>query len=163
MAVMTDILNSLDRSERMSRIRAKDTKPELIVRKALWAAGFRYTLHGRGLAGKPDLVMPSIRTVIFVHGCYWHGHSCQKGRIPKQNSDFWRRKFDANMDRDRKASRRLRREGWSVLTVWECSLASSAKRTKTLCRLIDLLTRRRENVSLCPENSDATKSSSDGG
>ena len=99
---MADPLSPLERSIRMSLIRSKDTKPELAVRKAVWAAGFRYRLHGKGLPGKPDLVFPALRTVVFVHGCYWHGHSCQKGRIPKQNSAFWRDKFAANKARDQK-------------------------------------------------------------
>jgi DNA mismatch endonuclease (patch repair protein) len=147
---MIDILSVKDRSVRMSRIRSKDTKPELIVRKAIWNAGFRYRLHKRDLPGKPDLVFASIRTVVFVHGCYWHAHSCQKGRIPKQNGNFWRQKFDTNRLRDRRLAQRLRRQGWSVLTIWECSLSSAAKRGKAIDRLIDMLNRKRENAELCP-------------
>ncbi|UOV06985.1 very short patch repair endonuclease [Pseudoxanthomonas mexicana] len=131
----------------MSLIRSKDTKPELIVRKALWAAGFRYRLHSKGLHGKPDLVFPSMRTVVFVHGCYWHGHSCQKGRIPKQNSSFWREKFMANKARDRRNVRQLRAEGWTVITVWECTLSTARARDRAIRKLLASLARKRHSKS----------------
>src|SRR5688572_26046620 len=121
---MVDTLSPSERSIRMSLIRSRDTKPELLVRKAIWAAGLRYRLHGERLPGKPDLVFSGLKAVVFVHGCYWHGHSCQKGRVPGQNSRFWRDKFLANKERDRRNARRLRCQGWSVLTVWECSLGT---------------------------------------
>lgn len=143
---MADPLSPLERSIRMSLIRSKDTKPELAVRKAVWAAGFRYRLHGKGLPGKPDLVFPALRTVVFVHGCYWHGHSCQKGRIPKQNSAFWRDKFAANKARDQKNARSLRRAGWSVVTVWECSLATARSRERTISKLLDTLASKRHHL-----------------
>lgn len=127
----------------MSLIRSKDTKPELLVRKALWAAGFRYRLHGRGLPGKPDLVFPALRTVVFIHGCYWHAHSCQRGRIPAQNAGFWKEKFLANQTRDKRNYQRLRRAGWSVLTVWECSLATARSREATMAKLLNTLAKRR--------------------
>jgi len=146
---MTDTLSPLARSLRMSLINSKDTKPELVVRKAVWAAGFRYRLHGKGLPGKPDLVFPSLRTVVFVHGCYWHGHSCQKGRIPKQNSEFWKSKFETNRARDRRNTSILRRNGWSVITIWECSLATYKKRERSLQRLLGLLSKKKlTSVSL---------------
>jgi DNA mismatch endonuclease (patch repair protein) len=145
-ASMADTLSPRERSVRMSLIRSKDTKPELAVRKALWAAGFRYRLHGPGLPGRPDLVLPGLRTVVFVHGCYWHGHVCQKGRIPEQNSGFWREKFIRNKARDKRNAQRLRREGWSVLTVWECSLATAKKRERAIRRVLDLLDRRRQDI-----------------
>lgn len=127
----------------MSLIRSKDTKPELLVRQAVWAAGFRYRLHVKGLSGRPDLVFPSLRVVVFVHGCYWHAHSCQKGRVPGQNSRFWEEKFSTNKARDQRNANRLRREGWSVLTIWECSLAAAKSRDTTMVKLIDALARRR--------------------
>lgn len=127
----------------MSLIRSKDTKPELIVRKAVWAKGFRYRLHGKGLPGRPDLVFPAFRTVVFIHGCYWHAHSCQKGRIPGQNSRFWQEKFAANKSRDQRNVQRLRREGWSVLTIWECSLSTAKSRDAAISKLLDALTVRR--------------------
>lgn len=115
----------------------------MVVRKALWAAGFRYRLHGKGLAGKPDLVFNALRTVVFVHGCYWHEHSCQKGRIPQQNSRFWKKKGKRNKERDQRNIRRLRREGWSVLTIWECSLSSARSTESAIGRLISALGARR--------------------
>ena len=127
----------------MSSIRSKDTKPEVMVRKAVWRAGFRYRLHGKGLPGRPDLVFPALRTIVFVHGCYWHAHSCQKGRIPAQNSRFWGEKFAMNKARDQRNVRRLRREGWSVLTVWECSLSKAKTRDAAIRKLLDALARRR--------------------
>lgn len=127
----------------MSLIRSKDTKPELVVRKAVWAGGFRYRLHGKGLPGRPDLVFPGFRTVVFIHGCYWHAHSCQKGRIPRQNSQFWQEKFAANKARDKRNVHRLRREGWSVLTIWECSLSTTKARDAAISKLLDALSKRR--------------------
>jgi len=131
----------------MSLIRSKDTKPELVVRKAVWAAGFRYRLHGNGLPGRPDLVFPALRTVVFVNGCYWHAHSCQKGRIPGQNSRFWSSKFEANKARDERNVRRLRRDGWSVLTIWECSLSKAQSRGVVIRRLLAALQTRRAQHS----------------
>ncbi|WP_314403148.1 very short patch repair endonuclease [Stenotrophomonas rhizophila] len=139
-----DTLTVAQRSLRMSLIRSKNTKPELLVRKAVWAAGFRYRLHARGLSGKPDLVLPGLRTVVFVHGCYWHAHSCQKGRIPGQNSAMWSEKFSANKARDARNTRRLRRDGWSVLTVWECQLGTQKSRLAAIRSLISALKRRRD-------------------
>lgn len=129
----------------MARIRSKDTRPELIVRKAVWAAGYRYRLHQKGLPGRPDLVFPALRAVVFVHGCYWHGHSCQKGRVPGQNSLFWREKFEANKARDKRNRAALRRAGWRVATVWECSLAAKGRRQESVAKLLDFLREAREN------------------
>ena len=126
----------------MSLIRSKDTKPELLVRKALWAAGYRYRLHAKGLPGKPDLVFAGLSTVVFIHGCYWHAHACQKGRIPAQNSRFWPEKFITNKARDKRNSQRLRRAGWSVLTVWECSLSTEGSEKMAIAKLLNALSRR---------------------
>ena len=144
---MTDSLSPAERSARMALIRHKDTKPEMLVRKAVWAAGFRYRLHAKDLPGKPDMVFPSLRAVIFVHGCYWHGHSCQKGRVPGGNSSFWREKFAANKARDRRDRARLTRLGWRVFIVWECSLSTISKRTKALRATLDFLASAREDAS----------------
>lgn len=137
----------------MARIRSKDTKPELIVRKAVWAAGYRYRLHRKGLPGRPDLVFPGLRAVVFVHGCYWHGHSCQKGRVPGQNSAFWKEKFEANIARDKRNQTALRRAGWEVATVWECSLATKDKRKKAIGELLDFLAKARDNATRRPLDS----------
>src|SRR5690606_10847832 len=120
---MADIMTPAQRSERMSRIRGKDTKPELLVRRFLHREGFRYRLHARDLPGKPDLVLPKYRTVVFVNGCFWHGHSCQKQRVPGTNPDFWKSKVATNQARDKRTRRVLRRDGWRVVCVWECQLA----------------------------------------
>jgi DNA mismatch endonuclease (patch repair protein) len=140
---MVDSLTVEERSVRMSRIRGVDTKPELWVRRALHALGFRFRLHVRTLPGRPDIVMPKYDTVIFVHGCYWHGHSCQKGRIPASNSLFWKEKFDNNHRRDVRNCRALRGLGWRVLTIWECELRSRASRERAIARLIGKIRRAR--------------------
>jgi len=109
------------RSENMRAIRGKDTTPEVLTRKALYAMGYRYRLHKRGLPGRPDIVLSRFRSVIFVHGCFWHRHSCRNGRAtPTTNADFWRNKFEQNMNRDRRQKQLLRRLGWNVMVVWEC-------------------------------------------
>jgi len=105
----------------MSRIRGKDTKPEMIVRRLVHAAGYRYRLHRRDLPGCPDLVFPGRGKVVFVHGCFWHRHRCRYGRpMPSTRKAFWKRKLEANRARDRKNRRALRRQGWDVFVVWEC-------------------------------------------
>lgn len=132
---MADFLTREERSERMSRIRSRDTGPEVMVRKALWKLGFRYRLHQRGLPGRPDLVFAGRRTVIFVHGCFWHAHHCQGGRVPGRNVAFWKAKFEANQARDKRNVARLRRLGWRVLTVWECQLGTIGRRERAIERL----------------------------
>lgn len=106
----------------MSGIRGKDTKPEMIVRRGLHAMGFRYTLHNRKLPGSPDLVLPKYEAVIFVHGCFWHGHDCHLFKWPKTRPDFWRKKISENVRRDERSYRALAGEGWRQAIVWECSL-----------------------------------------
>lgn len=118
---MADVHTARQRSFNMSRIRGKDTKPELIVRSVVHQMGFRFRLHRRDLPGTPDLVLPRHNKVIFVHGCYWHMHRCRYGRvIPKTNTEFWQTKRTGNVERDRRNIRKLRRNGWSVLILWEC-------------------------------------------
>lgn len=125
---MADTLTPAERSERMSRIRSSDTKPEIALRKALHKLGFRFRLHGHRLPGKPDIVLPKHRTVIFVHGCFWHRHSgCKVATTPKTNTDFWIDKFDRNQSRDTRNSEALTAAGWRVLVVWECELGNAAK------------------------------------
>ena len=106
----------------MSGIRGRDTKPELLLRKGLHAMGFRYKLHDKSLPGKPDLVFPRYRAVIFVNGCFWHGHDCHLFKWPKSRKDFWREKIKSNIDRDRLVTSQLKEQGWRVLRVWECAL-----------------------------------------
>jgi DNA mismatch endonuclease (patch repair protein) len=119
---MTDKVTPAQRSRMMARVANKNTKPELCVRAALFAAGYRYTLHRKDLAGSPDIVLPRHRLAVFVHGCFWHGHECSKGRRPASNIDFWNAKLDRNMVRDRENQAALVASGWHVITVWECAV-----------------------------------------
>ena len=120
---MADRISPEHRSWNMSRIRGKDTGPELRLRSLLHRAGFRYRLHDTTLPGKPDLVLPRYRTVIFVHGCYWHRHSgCKYATTPRTRTDFWLAKFQGTVERDRRTAEALTQRGWRVITVWECEL-----------------------------------------
>ena len=119
---MADVVDSVTRSRMMSGIRGKDTKPELLLRRGLHRLGFRYRLHGRILPGKPDLVFQSLRAVIFVHGCFWHGHDCHLFKWPSSRSEFWKEKIDGNRRRDVASYEGLERDGWRVLTLWECAI-----------------------------------------
>lgn len=110
------------RSRLMARVRNRDTGPELEVRSLLHRAGYRFRLHPADLTGTPDIVLPKFRTAIFVHGCFWHGHDCPKGARPGTNVEFWNAKLDRNRQRDQTVRDALGREGWGVLTVWECEL-----------------------------------------
>lgn len=132
---MADIKTKESRSYNMSKITGKDTKPEEIVRKYLFSRGFRYRKNDRKLPGTPDLVLPKYRTVIFVNGCFWHGHKgCKYFVWPKSNAEFWRKKIETNIARDRRNEMQLKNMGWNVLVVWECELRS-AKKQATLERL----------------------------
>ncbi len=112
-----------ERSAIMRAVRSGDTSPELTVRRLLHARGYRYRLHRKDLPGKPDLVFPGRRRVIFIHGCFWHGHDCARGaRVPKTNTDYWVEKVERNRARDARAGHLLAEQGWSVLVVWECEL-----------------------------------------
>ena len=123
---MADVHDKKTRSYNMSQIKATDTKPELLVRKFLHAQGFRYKLHDKTLPGKPDIVLPKYKTVIFIHGCFWHGHSnCKYYVVPKTRTDWWLNKINNNNANDVKAIKALRKEGWKVITVWECCLKPS--------------------------------------
>lgn len=104
----------------MSRIGSKNTAPELIVRSLLHSLGYRFRLHRKDLPGKPDIVLPGRRKAIFVHGCYWHGHGCKIGKLPKSNLDYWKPKIERNKERDREKRLALENEGWSVLEIWQC-------------------------------------------
>lgn len=120
---MTDVLTPAQRKKCMSRIRSKDTKPEMVVRRLAHKLGYRFRLHRRDLPGKPDLVFPSYHKVILVHGCFWHMHKCKYGKAtPKTNSDFWQKKRRENVRRDRRNLRALKNSGWNVLVIWECQV-----------------------------------------
>jgi len=111
----------------MAAVRAANTFPELYVRKKLFAEGYRYRLHAKQLAGKPDIVLPRFRMVVFVHGCFWHGHSCSRGKRPASNVEFWNAKIDGNLRRDRHNRILLKRAGWSSVVIWECQLERATK------------------------------------
>lgn len=111
----------------MRAIRSKDTKPEILLRQYLHAAGFRFRLHRKDLAGCPDIVLPKYRAAIFVHGCFWHGHECHLFKWPSSRADFWRQKIDSNRQRDVRDALQLINSGWRVLTVWECALKGKHK------------------------------------
>lgn len=118
-----EIRGDVNRSENMRRIRSTDTAPEMAVRRMAFALGYRYRLHRRDLPGKPDLVFPGKRKIIFVNGCFWHQHhDCNEGRPPKSNRTYWLPKLERTVERDHTALRRLRRSGWSVMVIWECEL-----------------------------------------
>lgn len=127
---MTDTLTKPQRSERMALVRSANTRPELLVRRAIHAMGYRYRLHVRKLPGSPDLVFSSQRKVIFVHGCFWHRHrkrGCPLARLPKSRLDFWQPKLEGNRLRDMRNNRRLRSQGWHILQIWECEMQNLEK------------------------------------
>lgn len=132
---MADIMSPEARSERMSRIRGRDTLPEWVVRRYLHSIGFRYRLHRQDLPGRPDIVLPCHGVAIFVNGCFWHAHTCQRGRIPSTRAAFWREKLENNRRRDERNRRLLRKAGWRVITVWECSLSTKPRAGRRLQRL----------------------------
>lgn len=133
---MVDSIPAKERSALMTRVRQKDTAPEIAVRKYLHNAGLRYVLHSRALPGRPDLAFPKYGVALFVHGCYWHGHSCRAGRPPTSNTGYWRPKLEENKKRDIRKEDELRDLGWRVVTVWECEVKSGAAE-KRLTRLVD--------------------------
>jgi len=122
-----DIVSPKVRSAMMSRIRGKNTTPELLVRSLLYRCGYRFRIHVKSLPGRPDIVLHSRRAVIFVHGCFWHRHSCGLAYQPKTRARFWAEKFAGNVERDRRYRRRLTNLGWRVLVVWECEIDDELK------------------------------------
>ncbi len=125
---MADKVTPAARSQMMAAVRGKNTTPERTVRGALFAAGYRYRLHRRDLPGAPDIILPRFRTAIFVHGCFWHGHTCPRGRRPTSNTEFWNQKLDGNIKRDLQNQTALRKAGWRVEVLWQCSLAAGCER-----------------------------------
>ncbi len=123
------------RSHIMRSVRSRDTGPELAVRRLLHGMGLRFSLHRKDLAGRPDIVLTRHRAVVFVHGCYWHGHGCAKGRLPKSRLGFWRNKIERNRERDAESATILRSTGWRVLTVWQCETKNIERLRKRLGRL----------------------------
>ncbi len=137
---MTDVLTLEQRKRNMASIRGKDTKPEIVVRRVVHSLGYRYGLHRQNLPGKPDIVLSRHQKVIFVHGCFWHKHTCRYGRVqPQTNISFWNNKRESNRLRDLRNMKLLRKSGWEVLVVWECWTKSSEMRRKLEMRLVSFL------------------------
>lgn len=133
-----DRISRQNRSWNMSRIRGRDTKPEMTVRRLLHGMGYRYALHSSKLPGRPDLVFPARRKVIFVNGCFWHMHVCRAGSVvPSTRSEFWQRKRGGNVERDRSNLKALRRDGWRVLVVWECEIKNNTSLLGRLTRFLE--------------------------
>jgi DNA mismatch endonuclease, patch repair protein len=136
-----DTLDKPERSERMSRVRGKDTKPEMVVRRLLHGLGYRYRLHARELPGAPDIVFRGRRKAIYVHGCFWHRHpdpACKLARLPKSRREFWVPKLEGNRERDLRNQKLLNEQGWSYLLVWECELADRRILVDSLQTFLDM-------------------------
>jgi DNA mismatch endonuclease (patch repair protein) len=134
---MADRLTPQERSRNMSRVKGRDTKPELLVRSIVHRLGYRFRLHEKRLPGRPDVVLPRHRKVIFVHGCFWHGHAgCRKAARPSTNREFWDKKIDGNIARDRANIRALRRAGWKVLVIWQCAMRDRGRLEKKLVKFL---------------------------
>ena len=125
---MVDVVDQKTRSRMMSGIRSKNTKPELLIRKGLHARGFRFRLNDKRLTGKPDLVFPKYSAVIFVHGCFWHRHDCHLFKWPKTRREFWHKKLLRNQEKDVESYASLKKDGWYILTIWECALKGRTRR-----------------------------------
>ncbi|GFH88241.1 MULTISPECIES: very short patch repair endonuclease [Bacteroides] len=136
---MSDIFSFQKRSDIMSKIGGKNTKPEILVRKFLFSKGFRYRINVKTLPGKPDIVLPKYKTVIFINGCFWHGHNCKKGKLPSSNIDFWREKISNNKSRDDKNSDLLIKLGWKVIIIWQCEISNVNNREIRLEFLLEEL------------------------
>ncbi len=136
---MTDVHDKITRSYNMSQIKGKDTKPEMVVRKYIFSKGFRFRLHDKRLPGKPDIVLPRLKVVVFIHGCFWHGHeNCRYFVVPKTRTDWWLKKIERNKNIDYENELKLKNEGWKVYTIFECELKSNV-REKTLDNLVKIL------------------------
>lgn len=133
---MSDIYSKSKRSDIMSKISGKETKPEILVRKHLFSEGFRFRKNVKDLPGKPDIVLPKYKTVIFIHGCFWHGHSCKRGTLPQTNYEFWKEKIGKNIERDNRNINELREEGWNVIVIWQCEILNQILQKERFDKLI---------------------------
>ncbi len=136
-----DTVSKTARSAMMAAVRGKDTAPELFVRSKIHQAGFRYRVHVRSLPGAPDIVLPKYRTVVLIHGCFWHGHTCPRGRRPSSNTKFWNSKLSLNVHRDARNEAALKRHGWNVITIWTCQI------DRDLRKVLNILTKLRRDFS----------------
>ena len=136
---MSDIYSNHKRSQIMSKIFGKDTKPEILVRKHLFSKGFRYRINDKRYPGKPDIILPKYKTAIFIHGCFWHGHSCKRGKLPETNREFWENKINNTKIRDKRNKRELEVLGWNVITIWQCEIRSVVLREEKLSSIVEYL------------------------
>ncbi|MDG2955636.1 DNA mismatch endonuclease Vsr [Bisgaard Taxon 10/6] len=134
---MTDIFPPKKRSEIMSKVKSKNTKPEILVGTFLFSKGFRYRKNDKRYVGIPDIVLPKYKTVVFIHGCFWHGHVCPKGSLPSSNFEFWKEKITKNKERDIKNRKTLEDLGFKVIVIWECELKNKTLREDRLLRLVE--------------------------
>lgn len=143
---MTDKFTPEKRSCIMAAVHSKDTRAEILLRRFLWSHGVRYRVHYKGLPGKPDIVVPRCKLVIFVHGCFWHGHDgCIRGRLPKSRLEYWKPKIEANKIRDRAVEEELEGKGWKYLVIWECQLRTQKAASRTLPEVLNRI------LSLCSD------------
>jgi len=136
---MSDIFTKQKRSEIMSKISGKETKPEILVRKFLFANGFRYRKNDKRYPGKPDIILPKYKIIIFIHGCFWHGHNCPAGKLPETRKKFWETKIKGNIERDNRNITDLGKQGWKVLTIWQCELKNKKVIENTFKQLTNAL------------------------
>lgn len=137
---MADIFTKKKRSEIMSKISGKETKPEILVRKILFSKGFRYRKNVNKLPGSPDIVLTKYKAVIFINGCFWHGHkNCNKATLPKTNYNFWKNKIEGNIQRDKRNYEQLKKLGWNIIIIWQCELNNREKIEKNIDKLISIL------------------------
>ncbi|MBV3637685.1 very short patch repair endonuclease [Bacteroides cellulosilyticus] len=141
---MSDIYSKSKRSDIMSKISGKETKPEILVRKYLFSKGFRFRKNVKGLPGKPDIVLPKYKVIIFIHGCFWHGHSCKRGNLPSSNIQFWENKISQNLSRDKNVTQKLKELGWKVIIIWQCEIQNNLSREIRLDQLISDITEKNE-------------------
>lgn len=137
-----DIFDKSKRSQLMAKVKQKNTAPEIIVRKFLFSKGFRYRINVKSLSGTPDIVLSKYKTVIFVHGCFWHGHTCRAGHLPSSNLDYWVTKIEKNIERDNRKINELEKLGWNVIVIWQCEIKALKNRKIRFSKLISEIERK---------------------
>lgn len=137
-----DIFDKSKRSQLMAKVKQKNTAPEIIVRKFLFSKGFRYHINVKSLSGTPDIVLSKYKTVIFVHGCFWHGHTCRAGHLPSSNLDYWVTKIEKNIERDNRKINELEKLGWNVVVIWQCEIKALKNREIRFSKLISEIERK---------------------
>lgn len=133
---MSDIYSKSKRSDIMSKISGKETKPEILVRKYLFSKGFRFRKNVKELPGKPDIVLSKYKTVIFIHGCFWHGHTCKRGKLPQTNHQFWQKKIEKNIERDNHNTNELEVKGWNIIIIWQCEIRNYSLQKERFDKLV---------------------------